>query len=126
MLVSLDRGTLGQHVFELAFPAVAALICGQPVGHGAVGHLLQIDVQRRLHAQPGLMHLLGAKSLFQFAAHLLLKPRRNRLLRLRDVQAQRRIAGLLGARCEITPSDSISLSTRLRRRSALSGLSSGE
>ena len=74
---------------------MAALVGGQAVGHGAIGDLLQVEVERGVDAQAGLVHLLGAEVLFELAPHLFLEPRGHRAHGLRDVQAQRSGAGLL-------------------------------
>ena len=95
MLVVLERGAVGKHVFELALPAVTALVGGESVSQGVVGGLLQVEIERGVDAQAGLVHLLGAESLFQFAANLFLEPGSDRHLRLGDVKTERRAARLL-------------------------------
>ncbi len=51
MLVVLDGGPLGEDIFKLALPAMAALVGCQAVGHGAIGGLLQIEVEGGLDAE---------------------------------------------------------------------------
>ena len=65
MPVGVERGAAGEDVFELALPSVAALVGGQAVEHGAVGRLLQVQIERGVDAQAGLVHLFGAEALFQ-------------------------------------------------------------
>jgi len=77
-------------------PAVAMLVGGHPVGHRLIGYPLQVHVQGRVDTQPGLVNLLGAEALLQLLTNFLLEPRRNRALRLRDMEAQRSLARLLG------------------------------
>ena len=90
------RDAVVEHVLDAAAPAVAALIGGQPVEHGAVGGLLQIEIEGGVDAQAGLVNLFGAEPLFELAADFLLEPGSDRHLGLGDVQAERRLAGLVG------------------------------
>ena len=106
---------------------MTALVGGEAIDHGAIGGLLQVEVERGVDAQAGLVHLLGAEALFELAPDLFLKPGSDATS---AGCAMWRPSGALRA-CSawawvMTPSDSISVSTRLRRRSALSGLSKGE
>ena len=71
-----------------------ALVGCQTIGDGAIGGLLQFEIERGFHAQAGLVDLFGAEALFEFLADFFLKPRRNRHLRLGDVQAERSAARL--------------------------------
>ena len=77
VFVVLDRGASLQDVVELALPSVAPLVGGKPVANGLVRGLLQIEIERGVDAEAGLMHLLGAEALFKLAAHLFLKPGRD-------------------------------------------------
>ena len=56
----------------------------------------KIQVERGIDAQAGLVHLFGAEVLFELAAHLFLEPGRHRAHGLRNVQAERSGARLLG------------------------------
>ena len=78
------------HIFQVALPSVAALVGGQAIVDGAIGGLLQVQVERGVDAQAGLVDLLGAKALLEFLPHLFLKPGRDRALRLSDVETERR------------------------------------
>ena len=99
MAIVIERARRSARTFSsLPRPAAPALVGGQAVGHGAIGRLLQVEIERGVDAQAGLVHLFGAEALFELAPHLFLEPGRDRRLRLRDAQAQRRLAGLLGLR----------------------------
>jgi hypothetical protein len=76
---------------------VAALVGGTPSSDGAIGDLLQIEVERGVDAQAGLMHLFGAEVLFELAADFFLEPGSD-ALGLGDVQAERRFARGFGLR----------------------------
>ena len=86
MPVILEGEAVGKHVFQLALPAMAPLVDRQAIDHSAVGGLLQVQIERGLHAQAGFVDLLGAEALFQFAADFFLKPGRDRRSRLGDMQ----------------------------------------
>ena len=96
MPVLLDREAVGENIFELAFPSVAALVGGEAVEHRAICGLLQVQIEGGLDAQAVFMDLVGAEALFQFTADFFLKPRRDRRVGLRDVQAERSFAGFFG------------------------------
>src|SRR5579863_5707188 len=91
--VGLDEGAGGEDVFELALPAVAALVGGEAVHDGVVGGLLQIEVEGGLDAQAGFVDLFGAEALFELAADFFLEPGSDGHLWLGDVEAERRRAG---------------------------------
>ena len=95
MLVIVERVAVCEHVVELALPAMPALIGGESIGEGFVGGLLQIEIERGVDAKSGFVHLLGAESLFKFAAHFFLEPGRYRHLRLTDVKPKWRTASLI-------------------------------
>jgi hypothetical protein len=53
---------------------MAALIGGEAVEHGAVGGLLQVEVEGGFDFEAGFVDLLGAEALFELAADFLLEP----------------------------------------------------
>jgi len=104
MAVVLKRDAAGQDVLLLVFPAVAALVGGYAVGYGAVGGLLQVEVEGGLDFEAGFVDLLGAEALFEFAADFFLEPGGNGALRLRDVEAERGLTRLFSLRVVMSPS----------------------
>ena len=85
----------GEDVFKLAFPAMAAFVDCETVGDCAVRRLLQSEIESGLDAEPVFVDFVRAESLLKFAAHFFLEPRGDGGVGLRDVQAQRRLAGFL-------------------------------
>jgi len=75
---------------------VAALIGGQAVEHRVVRRALQVAVQRGVDAQPAFMHLVAAVLGFEVAADLFNKIRRKRSGVMRQLQADRPVAEIVG------------------------------
>ncbi len=69
---------------------MAALVGGKAVGDGLIGGVLQIEIERGVDAQAGLVHFFRAKALLEFAADFFLEPGSDGHLRLGDVQTERR------------------------------------
>ena len=101
MPVVVERDAGGENVFQLAGavvtdPAMAALVGCKAIEDGAVGGLLQVEVEGGFNLQAGLVDLLGAEALLELLARLLLEPGSDGHLRLGRVQAERGIAGRFG------------------------------
>ncbi len=60
----------------MALPAVAPLVCGEPIEHGAVRRALQVHVERCIDPQSALVHLTGAVFRLKVAADFLDEVRR--------------------------------------------------
>ena len=71
MLVCIDPHTGLQNVLEIALPAVPALVRSRAVEHRLVGRSLQIEIERRVHAQSRAMGLLDAILVLELPPHLL-------------------------------------------------------
>ena len=62
------------HVEQVPAPAVAAFIGSQAVEHGLVCRPLQVEVERSVDPQPGLVHLICAQLSLELSPHLFDKP----------------------------------------------------
>ena len=94
----IERASGREHIQQVALPSVTALQPGQPIQHGAIGCLLQIQVQGGVDPQAFVVNLLAAKLTFQFTPHVLHEPGSNAVGRRLDVQAERRGLGGVGLR----------------------------
>ena len=79
VLVVGQRRVRGQNILQMSSPAVAALVGGQTIEHGAVGGTLQIHVERGINPQPTLVDLIATVFAFQVSADFLHKIRRQRI-----------------------------------------------
>ena len=67
--IFLEDCSLGDDVFEMTLPAVAALVGGQAVEHGLIRGLLHVDVERGVDLQAAFVDLVGAVLAFEIAAN---------------------------------------------------------
>ena len=58
--------------------------------------LLQVEIERGVDAQAGLVHFIGAEVLVELAPHFFLEPRSHGSHGLRDVEAERSVARRFG------------------------------
>jgi hypothetical protein len=99
MKIFVDHRALSHDVFEVAFPAVAAFIRSETVEHSLIRGLLQIHVERGIDFQSALVDLIGSVFVFQVAANLFDKIRRERIGVVGQMQYERsgaRVGGLRG------------------------------
>ena len=93
-----QRSAGREHIEQVALPSMAAFQRGQSIEHGAIGCLLQIQIQSGVDPQTFLMHLLAAKLTFQFAAHVFHEPGSDAVRRRLNMQTERRGLGRVGLR----------------------------
>ena len=78
----LDRATLGDDVARRLPEAVPPLVdAAQTAIDRGIGRLLQLDVERRLHAEAGLIERVGAELLLELLANVFDEVGRNRPVR---------------------------------------------
>ncbi len=85
---------LGNHVHELAVPAVPALVGGEAVEQRLARRFLQIHVERGVNAQPAFVHLVAAILRFQVAADFLDIVRSQRIRIFLQVERDRLALGV--------------------------------
>ena len=107
---------VAQNIRQPAAPSVTPVVAVQTIAHRLIRRALHRDIQRRVNAQPALMHRFGSVGRFQILANFFEKIRRQIVARILHMQTERRLLRrfLFGARRSF-PSSSIRYSTRLRR-----------
>ena len=70
MFVRLQVLTLGDHILQAALPSMPALIGGESIQHRLLRGVLQVQVERRIHAQARAVDLIGAVLALQLPSHL--------------------------------------------------------
>ncbi len=81
------------YVLQVALPSMSALIRRCAIQHRLVRHALQIEVERRIHAQPRAVDRLHPILLLQLSPYLFDKVRSLAVRRSLDMQPQRRSLG---------------------------------
>ena len=89
MLIAFQIGAFGHNILQPALPSVPALVVRGAVQHGLLRGMLQVQVERGVHAQTGAVDLIAAVLTLQLPPHLFHKVGGLRVSRRFDVQPQR-------------------------------------
>ena len=92
-IVRIELAALLENILQAAAPPMASIVFVQAVENSAIGGALHGDIQRRINAQPLLVHGCGAVSLLEILPDVFDEVRRQIVVRRRKMKRERRERG---------------------------------